>query len=787
MMSALLSALGLLSLVKFVAADFPDCENGPLRNNTVCDTSKDPYTRAAALVSLFTLGEKINNTQNASPGVPRIGLPTYEWWNEALHGVASSPGVTFADSGDDYSYATSFPQPILMGAAFDDELIHAVATVVSTEARAFNNGNYSGLNYWTPNINPYKDPRWGRGQETPGEDPFHLSSYVHQLITGLQGGQDEQPYKKIVATCKHYAGYDLENWHGFARYGFDAVINSQDLREYYLPPFQKCARDSNVQSVMCSYNAVNGVPTCADNYLLQTILRDYWGWTEEDQWVTSDCDAVNNIFNATSWNVPEYGHNYTATPEQAVADALNAGTDLDCGTFYPDFLGSAYDQGLFDIATLDRSLIRRYASLVRLGYFDPPSIQPYRQLTFANVSTPEAETLALKAAEEGIVLLKNDGVLPLSPDVKLLAVIGPWADATVQMQGNYYGIPPYLHSPLYAAQAANFSVMYAQGADINSTNTTGFAAALAISKEADAVLFFGGIDISIEAESMDRNNITWIGNQLDLISQLSNSSKPLVVVQMGTMLDDSSLVSNAGVNALVWGGYPGQDGGTAIINVLTGKTAPAGRLPVTQYPGDYVNQVPMTNMSLRPYESTNYSESNPGRTYKWYTGTPVFEFGYGLHYTNFTASVKDSSQSTYSISDLLSVNSTASFKDLIPFKTIPVNVKNTGNVDSDYVVLGFLSGEFGPTPYPIKSLVAYTRLHNIRPGSSQTASLSLTLGSLGRADDSGDLVLYPGNYSIAIDTDKKAVWNFTLTGQASNLDGWPAPPPFGLPGNNTTN
>lgn len=389
-----------------------------------------------------------------------------------------------------------------MGAAFNDQLIHAVATVVSTEARAFNNGNMSGLNYWTPNINPYKDPRWGRGQETPGEDPFHLSSYVHQLILGLQGGFDAQPYKKIAATYKHFAGYDLEDWEGNARYGFDAVINSQDLREYYLPPFQECARDSNVQSVMCSYNAVNRVPTCADDYLLQTILREYWGWTEEDQWVTSDCDAVNNIFNASSWNVPKYGHNYTAIPEKAVAVALNAGTDLDFGTFYPDFLGAAYEQGLLNISTLDRSLIRRYVSLVRLGYFDHPAIQPYRQLTFVNVSTNDSQSLALQAAEEGIVLLKNDGTLPLASDVKTAALIGPWAAATTQMQGNYFGVAPYLHSPLYAAQEASLSVMYAMGADINSTNTTGFGAALAIAKQADAIIYAGGIDISIEAESM---------------------------------------------------------------------------------------------------------------------------------------------------------------------------------------------------------------------------------------------------------------------------------------------
>jgi len=380
-----------------------------------------------------------------------------------------------------------------MGAAFDDELIHSVATVISTEARAFSNGNNSGLNYWTPNINPYRDPRWGRGQETPGEDPFHLSSYVNQLIIGLQGGLDLQPYKKIVATCKHYAGYDIEDWQGHERYGFDAVISSQDLREYYLPPFQKCARDSNAQSIMCSYNAVNGVPTCADPYLLQTILREKWGWTDEDQWVTSDCDAVKNIYNA---------HNFTKTPEEAVAAALNAGTDLDCGTFSPLHLGAAYTQSLYNISTLDRSLIRRYASLVRLGYFDPASLQPYRQISFADVSTSSSQDLALQAAEEGIVLLKNDGSLPLKTNITKVAVIGPLGNSTFQMQGNYQGRAPYLHSPCNAALRVWNATTCTQGVALNNASSTGgILGAVAAARAADAIIFVGGIDNSIESES----------------------------------------------------------------------------------------------------------------------------------------------------------------------------------------------------------------------------------------------------------------------------------------------
>ncbi|KAE8454440.1 hypothetical protein EG329_000062 [Mollisiaceae sp. DMI_Dod_QoI] len=775
-------ALGLAALSGLALADFPDCTKGPLANNTVCNTKADPYTRATALVGLFTFEEKVNNTGNTSPGVPRIGLPAYQWWSEALHGVASSPGVDFAGAGDDYSYATSFPQPILMGAAFDDQLIYDVATVVSTEARAFNNGNRSGLNYWTPNINPFKDPRWGRGQETPGEDPFHLSSYVNNLITGLQGGLDAQPYKKIVATCKHYAGYDLEDWHGNERYGFDAIISSQDLREYYLPSFQTCARDSEVSSIMCSYNAVNGVPTCADDYLLQTILREYWNWTAEDHWITSDCDAVENVYNP---------HNYTSTPEQAAADSLNAGTDLDCGTFYPENLGSAYTQGLYNMSVLDRSLIRRYASLIRLGYFDPPSAQPYRQLNFTDVSTNASQALALKAAEEGIVLLKNDGTLPLSPTIKSIALIGPWAAATTQMQGNYFGVAPYLHSPLYAALDAGYSVSYTQGADINSTDTTDFQNALDAANYADAVIYVGGIDVTIEAEGMDRNVISWPATQLDLINQLSQLSKPFVVVQMGTMVDSASLVNNSNVNALVWGGYPGQDGGVAIVNILSGTTAPAGRLPVTQYPADYVNQVPMTNMSLRPYTSSNANLSNPGRTYKWFSSTPTFPFGYGLHYTNFIVSLSTPPSSTFNISSLISSpqttsNSTTKYADQTPFLTLPITVSNTGSVQSSYVALSFLSGSFGPLPYPSKSLVAYTRLHDIAPNSSSNGTLKLTLGSLARTDEKGDLVLYPGSYSLGVDIDGKASWNFTLVGEQAVLDSWPAPPAFGSPGNGTS-
>ncbi|TBU25348.1 beta-xylosidase [Dichomitus squalens] len=743
---------------------FPDCVNGPLSNNTVCDTSKDPITRATALIDLWTDEELTNNTVNASPGVPRLGLPAYNWWSEGLHGVAQSPGVTFAPSGN-FSYATSFPQPILMGAAFDDPLIQAVASVVSTEGRAFNNVGRAGLDYWTPNINPFKDPRWGRGQETPGEDPFHLQGYVYNLILGLQGGLDPTPYFKVVADCKHFAAYDMDNWEGNVRYGFNAVVTQQDLSEYYLPSFQTCVRDAKVASVMCSYNAVNGIPSCANSFLLQDILRDYWGF-DDTRWVTSDCDAVQNIYTP---------HNYTDNPAQAAADALLAGTDIDCGTFSSTYLPDALSQGLVNATDLKRAAIRQYASLVRLGYFDPPESQPYRQLGWSDVNTPEAQQLAHTAAVEGMVLLKNDGTLPLSKHVRKLALIGPWANATTLMQGNYAGIAPYLISPLLGAQQAGFDVEYVFGTNVTTTNdTSGFAAAVAAAKRADAVIFAGGLDETVEREEVDRLNVTWPGNQLDLVAELASVGKPLIVAQFGGgQLDDSALKSKRSVNAIIWGGYPGQSGGTALFDILTGKAAPAGRLPITQYPAEYANQVPMTDMTLRP------SATNPGRTYKWYTGTPVFEFGFGLHYTTFSFAWASNAHAntpaaSYSIDALMaSGNKSTAFLDLAPLDTFAVRVTNTGKATSDYVALLFASGTSGPAPHPNKQLVAYTRVHGLAPKQSTVAELTVTLGAIARADESGAKWVYPGTYTLALDTTGQLKHTFTLEGEARKIADWP--------------
>lgn len=761
----LLTAATIAAIANIASAQFnysfPDCANGPLKSTVVCDTSKDPATRARALIQMFTDEELTQNTDNVSPGVPRLGVPSYQWWSEALHGVAGSPGVSFASSGE-FSSATSFPQPIVLGATFDMDLVKAIATVISTEARAFNNAGRAGLDFFTPNINPFKDPRWGRGQETPGEDAFHVAQYVFNLINGLQGGIDPRPYFKVAADCKHFAAYDLESWEGIDRFHFDAKVTLQDLSEYYLPSFQSCVRDAKVASVMCSYNSVNGVPACASSYLLQDILRDFWGF-DDDRWVVSDCDAINNIFST---------HNFTSSFTEAVADAIKAGTDVDCGTTYSKNLPAALNQSLITRDDLERALTRQYTSLMRLGYFDPPASQPFRQLAWTDVNTPGAQALAHRAAVEGLVLLKNDGFLPISSKGKKLAIIGPYVNATRDMQGNYFGTAPFIVTPFQGAVDAGFQVQSSSGTNINGTSDAGFEEAINIAQAADIVIFAGGLDNTIEREARDRVTVAWTGNQLDLIKQLASVGKPIVVVQFGGgQVDDTELLSNDAVRAIIWAGYPGQSGGTAIFDIITGAVSPAGRLPITQYPANFVDQVGMTDMSLRP------DSANPGRTYKWYSGAPVLEFGHGLHFTTFEFSWQMQPPARYNIQQLIRSAGKNGPLDLAAFDTFPIRVRNTGNLTSDYVALLFLSGDGGPTPRPNKSLISFARAHGIKAGSSSTLDLKVTLGSVARADERGDLWLFSGSYQLVLDIgDGVLTHNFVLMGTDTRIVRWPQDP-----------
>jgi xylan 1,4-beta-xylosidase len=647
-----------------------------------------------------------------------------------------------------------------MASAFDDALIESVASIISTEARAFSNVGRAGLDYWTPNINPFKDPRWGRGSETPGEDVFHIKNYVKALLRGLEG---DQKFKKIIATCKHYAANDFETFENYTRHNFNAVLRMQDLVEYYLPPFQQCARDSKVGSIMCSYNAVNGTPACANTYLMQTVLREHWGWTEDNQYITSDCGAIKDFYD---------DHNFTKTAAEAAGIAIPAGTDTVCESNNETDVVGAYRQSLLSEENLDTALRRLFQGLVRTGFFDPAEATEYRSYSWKDVNTPEAQALALQSAVDGFVLKKNEGVLPLELNKKpSVALIGFWAKYYMGQLGLYFGPPPYKHDPLYAAEQLGLETFYATGPDNQnfSVPDNWTENALAAAQKADVVLYFGGNSLSIEAEENDRETITWPATQLQLLEKLASLGKPTIVVELGSQNDDTPLLNNKNISAVLWTGFPGQEGGPAVFDVLTGKSAPAGRLSTTMYPGDYVNKVPSTDMNLRP------SSTNPGRTYKWYDGA-VLPFGFGLHYTTFEPSFSPSAlpNASYAIADLLS-GCKEKNADLCHFGSVPIVVKNIGNTTSDFVALAFLSGKYGPEPYPIKELAAYTRLRSIKAGEEKTQELNLTLGNLARVDENGHTVLYPGSYQVLLDVPTQDTIMFELSGQPVVLDKFPQP------------
>ena len=768
----------------------------------------------------MNVSEKVSRLQNGSPGIARLNLPSYEWWSEALHGVAYSPGVNFADSGD-FSCATSFPEPIGLGATFDRELIHEVASTTSTEARALSNVGRAGLDFWsaqpssphiaplhvhspphcpcplaamfalcvipsvlrlccaavvvlcrTPNINIFRDPRWGRGQETPGEDPYLSSEYVYYLIRGYQEGEDAS-YYKVVADCKHYAGYDIEDWHGNQRYGYNAIISNQDLVETYLPSFKSCLKDAHVGSAMCSYNAVNGVPACANAFLMNDIARGRWGW---EGWITSDCDAVGNIYDS---------HHYTSNFSTLVQITLRAGCDIDCGGTLSAHGEQAYADGAINDRDLDTALIRQFSSLVRLGYFDPASRQPYRQYGQEHINTQAAQELARRAARESIVLLKNiRSTLPLSTStVKTIALIGPHTDSADVQVGNYNGKPCAVTTPFTALSSmAGMKVTKQRGVDVNTTDASGFDAAVASAKAADVIVYIGGINQTIESEGHDRNTIDLPGQQLALLKQLEATGKPLIVILFGGGgVDVSYLRDSANTHAILWAGYPSQAGGDAIADVLFGRYSPAGRLPVTWYPASYVSAVPMTDQSMRS------SSGNPGRTYKFYTGQPVYAFGSGLSYSQFTYATIDAPQTQYAIESL--IPDAKQDNPRLKAVALTVNVTNTGSVRSDIVVLAYVSngnpsanstGPVTPTSSadvtpPIKELFDYAHVHAMAPGSSQQLVLGLSYRVLSQVDLHGHQWLLPGHYTIRLQNEDVVTHAFELTGEPHLLEDFPDP------------
>jgi len=821
------------------------------------DPSQPINVRVDDLVGRMTLEEKASQLVNQARAIPRLQVPAYDWWSEALHGVANA------------GTATVFPEPVGLAATFDDSLIHEMAIVIGTEARAKHNQAVragrrdimEGLDFWSPNINIFRDPRWGRGQETYGEDPFLTGRMGVAFVTGLQG--DDPKYFRVISTPKHFA---VHSGPEPTRHTIDIKVSKHDMEDTYLPAFRAAVTEGKAESVMCAYNRVNGQPACGNNFLLQSQLRGAWKF---NGYVVSDCGAIVDIYE---------GHHFTKSQAEAAAVALKTGMDNECADFftvakddhdYRPYI-DAVKQGLLTEADLDVNLKRLFTARMRLGMFDPDDNVPYAHTPESEIDSAPHRELALKIARESMVLLKNDGVLPLAPGIKKILVVGPLAESAQVLHGNYAGtashavtalegirkqfggaqvsfepgtnflrehpvvptsalssddgkpglkaeyfsgelsgtpqvvrVDPYLDLQLFnpdthaitlpsgmkdfsarwtgfltPAESGSYQIgltgsmdrMWLDGklivddAILHDPNTQlatvslekghrypvkieclrgGFGTKLVwlpvsadpiseaatAARQADIVVAVVGITSKLEGEEMkvdvpgfrggDRTSLNLPEEEAALLGALKGSGKPLVVV----LMNGSALAvnwANDHANAILDAWYSGEEGGTAIAQTLAGANNPAGRLPVTFYKG--VEQLP---------EFEDYAMKN--RTYRYFTGEPLYGFGHGLSYTTFEYSGMKLSNASLTAGDPLDVE---------------VDVKNAGKRDGDEVAELYIS--FPKLPgAPLRALRGFTRVH-LKSGEQKHVKLTLSPRDLSYVNEAGDRFVSTGDYLITV-------------------------------------
>ena len=578
--------------------------------------------RAKELVSQMTLEEKVLQTLHKAPAIERLGIKAYNWWNEALHGVARA-GI-----------ATVFPQAIGLAATFDEDFLEEVADAISTEGRAkFNMQQsyddfdiYKGLTFWSPNVNIFRDPRWGRGHETFGEDPYLSGRLGVRFIWGLQG--HDENYLKAAACAKHYA---VHSGPEDLRHSFNAIATTQDLYETYLPAFRACVQEGLVEAVMGAYNRTNGEPCCGSKELLLNILRDKWGFKGH---VVSDCWAIKDFHE---------GHLVTSTPVESVSMAMNNGCDLNCGNLFY-YLEQAVEEGRVKEERIDEALINLFSARMKLGMFDDKGDNPYDKITYEQVDAPKMRELNLKAALKSVVMLKNDGILPLDkndPKLKTIGVIGPNANSREALVGNYEGTSARYITVLEGIQdyvGDDIRVMTSVGCHLYKDKTGGLcmendriSEVKEICRLSDVVIACLGLDATLEGEegdtgneygSGDKPNLNLPGLQQLILDEIVKSGKPGILI----LLSGSALAINFAdehIQAIIQGWYPGAQGGKAIAQILFGENSPEGKLPVTFYRS--LDELP---------EFTDYNMK--GRTYRYMTGEALYPFGYGLSYTDFT-------------------------------------------------------------------------------------------------------------------------------------------------------
>ncbi|CAA0829382.1 Probable beta-D-xylosidase 2 [Striga hermonthica] len=684
-----------------------DLANPTTKTFGFCNNSIHIRDRVRDLIGRLSLQEKIKLLVNNAAPVERLGIKGYEWWSEALHGISNvGPGVKF---NGEIPHATSFPQVITTAATFNVTLWMLIGQAVSTEGRAMYNDGKAGLTYWSPNVNILRDPRWGRGQETPGEDPYVAAKYAASYVRGLQGNPKHG--LKVAACCKHFTAYDIDNWKGVDRYHFNANVTKQDLEETYNVPFKACVSEGKVASIMCSYNQVNGKPTCADPDLLMDTIRKKW---KLKGYIVSDCDSVDVFYRQQK---------YTSTPEDAAALAIRSGLDLNCGSFLTNHTEAAVGEGKLSESHVNVALAHLLTVQMRLGMFDGP-YQRYGYLGPKHVCTKDHKKLALEAAQQGIVLLKNNNqLLPLSAGrLRSVAVIGPNSNATNTMIGNYAGIPCDYINPLQGISDyvdKNTIIVHEMGCtDVTCTMNEEFDRAEKAARNADVTILFMGLSQAIEREGLDRIGLLLPGRQQELVSRVAGASKTpvILVVMSGGPIDISFAKNNSNIGAILWAGYPGQSGGMAIAAVLFGKINPGGKLPMTWYPQDYVDKVAMSDMNMHPDSKRSY----PGRTYRFYNGTIVFPFGYGLTFTNFKRTIAHGPTkiSIPLIKSTKAINNTTLSSKAIRVSRVKcdtlslaleVDVENQGQMDGHDTIMVFAS-----TNGVVKNLVAFEKVHVLK-------------------------------------------------------------------------
>ena len=568
--------------------------------------------RAKQLVAQMTLEEKASQLKFDSPAIERLNIPAYNWWNEGLHGVARA-GV-----------ATSFPQAIGMAAAFDEDLMRGVGDVIAVEGRAKYNAYagendrdiYKGLTFWSPNVNIFRDPRWGRGHETYGEDPYLTGELGKAFVEGLQG---DGPVLKAAGCAKHFA---VHSGPEAVRHSFDAKASKKDMAETYLPAFEKLVKEADVEAVMGAYNRTNGEPCCGSKALMEDILRGQWGF--EGHYV-SDCWAIRDFHE---------NHMVTSTPQESAALALKTGCDVNCGHTYLVLL-SALEQGLIEEADITKAAERLFTTRILLGLFDETE---YDKIGFDKIECKEHLALADRATAESVVLLKNDGILPLKKEeIKSIGVIGPNANSRVALIGNYHGTSSRYITVLEGIQdavAEDTRVYYSEGCHLFRDKVEPLAyrqdrisEAVCVAKNSDVVILCLGLDETLEGEEGDTGNSYASGDKVDLLlpevqrellEAVVNTGKPVVLLNMtGSAMD--LRYANENVAAILQTWYPGARGGRVIAKMLFGELAPSGKLPITFY---------QDTKELPEFE--DYSMA--GRTYRYFEGTPLYPFGYGLTY-----------------------------------------------------------------------------------------------------------------------------------------------------------